>query len=229
MEDDLLRSGRYQRRRRLRFGYGWRRCRRCHRPLTDPVSMERGFGPECDRGDRRWTRVRFEPPRIPRSPPPRARPRRGRRRPPKRKTPTLPTPSSLGGLERYVTPATLRAAAIGASCAALPVACPAITAVSTIYDASVAARKVIDASRGPGGPLAGARVARDQVWQAVVSQAASGLAGPAVRAISSAVAASLPRSSNVAAESVRRVGGRTLSQMLTDSVGSAASYAADAR
>jgi|SRR5579871_461789 len=213
--------------RRLRYGY--RRCRYCRRRLTDPHSIRLGIGPECyaRHGWREAPRIRIAPP----SPPAAVRPRPRRRRSSakKRPRPAGPHPISLGGLERYVSPDALRAAAIGATCAALPVACPAITAVSTIYDASVTAHKVINATRGPGGPFAGARVAADQLWQSVVTRAASGAAGPAVRAVSLAVASSLPRSSNVAAESVRRIAAGTMTQMLTASIGSAAGYAAGAR
>ena len=227
MNDDYspLRGG-YRRRRSFgrRHGYGWRRCRRCRRRLTDPVSIARGYGPECYPG-RGWRGSRsIRPlPTPPNAGPTRA-PQKVRRTPP-----DTPKPPSLGGLERYLSPAVLRSAVIGASCAALPVACPAITAVSTIADLYSAARKIIEEMRGPGGPYSGARAGAAQVWQTLAGKAAAGMAKPAIGFVALSINATLPRSANLATESVRKIVIGTLTEMLSGTINAAGAYVAGAR
>jgi hypothetical protein len=140
-----------------------------------------------------------------------------------------PKPKSAAGLEKFLKSELLRAAVVGASCAAFPAACPAITALSTAKDAFDAARKVVSALNGPGGLSAAGKEAQGQVWQYLVGQTAAGAAQPAVAIASAAIASVIPNPAGVPSEFVRKLAAGTLSSMLSSSLSSGVSYAAGAR
>ncbi len=206
-------------RRRLR-GYSRFRCRRCGAPLKDRISITRGYGHEC------WCKVHPGLRRdwdYPRRPQPREylRPRRAPviRGPIARARSPPPRAHTARDLAKGI----LKTAVIGASCSAIPTACPAILALGHVSDLLGTARTIVNGLREKGRN-SGQMV--QGILSEVVTEAANRVVGPWTQLAAQGIASQIVVGGGVARSSVRQIASGTISNVLAEGMDGAISWGA---